>query len=191
MYRVGAYTPTEPYSLWYPCHRCVPAPQIPMRPSASPEWVRSPPGAAVPVGSVQGCSCRRSAARGSLGARPGWQGTAGSRRGITPVPGRPERAGARRRPGGAPLGAAVPSGGEAPGGVRSPHRCPHHPRPRRAADPLRSLPRCPRSAATALGADLDGLPVVHFHHVKIKTVNPFPGRDKSAPLRVEVAADIH
>lgn len=66
-------------------------------------------------------------------------------------------------------------------------------RPRRAARtaPSRPLPRRPRSEATAPGADLDGLPVVHFHHVKIETVNPFPGRDESAPLRVEVAADIH
>lgn len=93
----------------------------------------------------------------------------------------------------------VPSGGEAPGGARSRRRLrgtslprhPHGPRPRRAAAAVRSLPRCPRSEAAPLGADLDGLPVVHFHHVKIETVNPFPGRDKSAPLRVEVAADIH
>lgn len=62
--------------------------------------------------------------------------------------------------------------------------CPH-----RAAAPGCSLPQCPRSKA--LRADLDGLPVVHFHHVKIETVNPFPRRDKSAPLRIEVAADIH
>lgn len=103
---------------------------------------------------------------------------AGGRGGVTS---RPRTADAGRARAEAWWDCTVPLGGAFPR--------PHRSYSRRAADPGPLPPAAP--AATALGADLDGLPVVHFHHVKIKTVNPFPGRDKSAPLRVEVAADIH
>lgn len=80
-----------------------------------------------------------------------------------------------------PVQASWPRGPQAgrrgvPGDTARPHRV-----PLRSAPPAPLLPR----------ADLDGLPVVDFHHVKIKTVNSFPGRYKRAPLRVEVAADVH
>lgn len=80
-----------------------------------------------------------------------------------------------------PVKASWPRGPRAgrrgvPGGTARPRGV-----PLRSAPPAPLLPR----------ADLDGLPVVDFHHVKIKTVNSFPGRYKRAPLRVEVAADVH
>lgn len=195
MYRVAAQTCTN--SLSFPCHRHLPEPQIPMKPSATRQWVSSLPGIAVPTGSVKGCSrqCVRGTGQsegpdklGGGGRRPttSHPGTAHAARGraeawwgsVAPWAPSP-RAETRRRSGlpRRPRGTSRPAARTAPS-----------PPGRR---PVRSLPRCPRSPATALGADLDGLPVVHFHHVKIETVNPFPRRDESAPLRVEVAADIH
>lgn len=188
-YTAAAQTCTD--SLSFPCHRHLPEPQTPLKPPATGEWLRSPPGAAVPAGCVQGRSGQRSAPLGSPSARTRWEGAAGGRDGScgrgraeawwgSPAPWAPSPRAENRRKSALPRrlrDTSRPAARTAP--------CPPGRRP------VRSLPRCPQSQATALGADLDGLPVVHFHHVKIETVNPFPGRDESAPLRVEVAADIH
>lgn len=181
----------ELHSPWEPCHRRLPAPQAPVRPPGSSAGPGPGPGSASP-GSAQGCAWRW----GQRGARPGQEdatssGTVLPREGATTSGGLPPPARATPRRQGLRRGRGVPAApcrrrglrGE-PADARGPVPSPPPPR---AAPP----PPAPAGPAERSGADLDGLPVVDFHHVKIKTVNPFPGRYESAPLRVEVAADVH